>query len=272
MSGYFSDIVYFGACLILLAFARFIYSIFNPKTDYSHLLGKEKNIAFTIGISGYLIGSTIVIAGALNKDLPLQEGLFEIAIFGFGGIICLNLTDYIFQWLHIPKATFNESITKNEIGAGIIQFSIYSSIAMMIYASSVATHENYWGALGLTLGLIILVVLHYYYSKVLRNDLDTESLGSSLSYGSILISAGILFANAFSAGFHDYTDLIYISIITLFWIMIIIPLFQILLFKVMIGKLNPNFVNESPKPIIIGLLECFTYIGVTTLLALSFYP
>lgn len=272
MSEYYIDILYFFSSLVLLAFARFLYSIFHTATNYYEQLGTRKNTAFATAISGYLIACAIVISGAVDKSLPIQEGLFELAVFGFGGIICINLSDIILDWLQIPNADSKRDIEQKVLGSGIIQFSFYIAIAMMIYASSIAFHESYFGGLGWLLGILTIVLLHLYYIKVLSNPLEVKNMGSVLAYTGVILSTGILFSNALSHGFEDFTDLFYIFLITLFWIMIIIPVFELLLFKVMIFKLDKKYIEEEPKPLVIGLLQCFTYIGVTTLLALSFYP
>lgn len=277
-SNFSTHLIYFALALVLLFFARFLYSIFHPKLNYHTTLEKDKNSAFAIAIAGYLFGSTLVICGTIDKDLILNEGLLKDSILGFGGIVLLNLSRIILAWISFPKLDLYEEVIKRRNNvAGTILAAQYISVGLILFGALHVNQNSFTGLIGWIIGLFSIASLNYYYDKVLRfnvqEDVEKDNLGGAFAYSGVVISAGILISKSVHTNASlNPSEVLFPALITLLWVLLMVPVFRFILYKIVIKKLNSEFVGQKPSSMLNGILEGMTYIGVSTLLAISFYP
>ena len=252
--------LYFLASLILVFLGKLIYKLFHPKLNTINELLEKDNLAFSFSYVGYFVGLVMAIGSALlswgNEDcetieqVSLQANLIEIAIYGLGAILLLNITTVINEFIIFT-------------GLIILGASKGADSDLMILA--------YWG-----IAQVALILSSILYNIITPYDIHTEiekdNVAVGVGYSGSIIAISIIVSNAVSIHFDLFSEAI-TSIISLIVIgFILIPIARLITGKFILAgySLKDELVGQVKPNIGAGLIEAMAYISVALLITWCF--
>lgn len=211
-------LVYVGLAIIILGIARIVQGIVTPYSIREQLNTKN-NVALALAVSGYYLGTIIIVLGAIYQPLRLIEDggvgidlqfgtdVLEVFITSLVGIAILNVARIIVDKLILYQfSTVKEIIEDQNVGTGAVEFGVYIAVSLIIAAS--ITGEG--GGPGtsfafLGLGLLVLVLFTLLYNLTTSYDIHAEierdNVAVGVALGANMIAIGIV---AFKAVFGDF--------------------------------------------------------------------
>lgn len=211
-------LVYVGLAIIIIGIARLVQGIVTPYSIREQL-NKKDNVALALAVSGYYLGTIIIVLGAIYQPFGLSadgsigiDGQFgldvlEVFVTSLVGIAILNVARIVVDKLILYQfSTTKEIIDDQNVGTGAVEFGVYIAVSLIIAAS--ITGEG--GGPGtsfvfLGLGLLVLVLFTLLYNLTtsydIHDEIERDNTAVGVALGANTIAIGIV---AFKAVFGDF--------------------------------------------------------------------
>lgn len=259
------------ACLFLFFIAKLIFKLFNPSINTNDELINKDNIAFYISYLTYFLGIVMVIGGVMNSEGSgnFWNELYLCGIYGFLGIIILNISSILMDKVFHPKISFWEAIIKHKsISIGILKGGNYLSTGIIIGGIMLTEVDNPVEAL-IFLGIAIIIAsfAFIYYNLIMsfsvRNEIYNGNIAVALSSAGVQIAFAILIHSAFQIEHTSWQDSLVNIGIDVAGGIIILPIIRFIVDKLFLPKRNmtDEMINQEVPNLGLGLFEASAYIG-----------
>lgn len=211
-------LIYVALAIVIMGIARVVQGVFTPYS-ISEQLNMRNNLAMALAVTGYYLGTVIIILGALYQPFTtISDGnlgfnaafgqeVLEVFITSLVGVVLLNVARIVADRLILYKFSMaTEIIEDQNVGTGAVEFGIYVAVGLIIGAS--VTGEG--GGPGtsfafLGLGMLVLILFTLFYELTTSYDIHDEIERGNVAVGVALaantIAIGIV---AFKAVFGDF--------------------------------------------------------------------
>ena len=211
-------LVYVGLAIIILGIARIVQGVATPYSIREQLNTKN-NVALALAVSGYYLGTIIIVLGAIYQPLRLIEDggvgidlkfgadVLEVFITSLVGIAILNIARIVVDKLILYKfSTVKEIIEDQNVGTGAVEFGVYIAVSLIIAASISGEGGGPGTSFAfLGLGLLVLILFTLLYNLTTSYDIHAEierdNVAVGVALGANMIAIGIV---AFKAVFGDF--------------------------------------------------------------------
>ena len=216
-------LVYVGLGLVILTLAKFARDIVTPYR-IDEQVTKNRNLAVSLRLSGYMVGTILVFLGALyqpflvatregfgfNRDFG--EDVLEVFLYSLVGVIALNIVRIILNRLVLYKFDIEKQIVEGKnVGAGAVEFGIYIATGLLIGGAASGEGGGPETALAFFgMGLVVLIVFALFYQLTTPFDIHREIEGDNtavgIALGSNLVAMGIVIFKAVFGNFNGWNE------------------------------------------------------------------
>ena len=132
---YFSGLLYIVAAFLLFLAGKLAYDFHRRSFNLNAELLERENLALAIALSGYFIGLTLAVGGALAGTAPtLAKGLLSTLGYGLIAIVLLNVSIRLNDWLIFTNLSLEkELITDRNCGAGLVVAANHVAVGLILY-------------------------------------------------------------------------------------------------------------------------------------------
>ena len=216
-------LVYVALGLGILILAKFARDIVTPyRVDEQ--VTKNRNLAVSLRLSGYLVGIILVFLGAVYQPLVLttQEGLgfnrdfgadvLEVFLYSLVGIVALNVVRIVVNRLVLYKFDIEKQIVEGQnVGAGAVEFGTYIATGLLIGGAASGEGGGPDTALAFFgMGLAALILFALFYQLTTPFDIHSEIAGNNtavgIALGSNLVAMGLVIFKAVFGNFNGWNE------------------------------------------------------------------
>jgi uncharacterized membrane protein YjfL (UPF0719 family) len=258
---------------------QFLYQkLFRPMALNEELFVRD-NPAVAIALVGYYMGLVTALSGVLAKPATsVLERLNTLVGYGAIAILLMLVGAWVSDRLilrHFDSA--REIQQEQNIGAAAVEAGLHVANGLILSAALAGQSGNWWvGILCWAMGIAVLVGVSFAYSAVAAYNVFREirkrnNPAAGVALAGLLIATGNVVAVAFSPEFQtwpvslwEYSLLLVMGLIALAMIRWVADL--ILVPGV---KISDEIVNQTIPNIGAGLIEAFSYIAGSLLIAWS---
>ncbi len=131
---YLSGLLYIVAAFLLFLAGKLAYN-FRRSFDLDAELLERDNLALAIALSGYFIGLTLTVGGALAGTAPtLANGLLSTLGYGLIALALLNVSIRLNDWLIFTDLSLEQEIIgRRNCGAGLVVAANHVSVGLILY-------------------------------------------------------------------------------------------------------------------------------------------
>ena len=216
-------LVYVALGLGILILAKFARDIVTPYR-IDEQVTKNRNLAVSLRLSGYLMGIILVFLGAVYQPLVLttQEGLgfnrdfgedvLEVFLYSFVGIVALNVVRIVVNRLVLYKFDIEKQIVEGQnVGAGAVEFGTYIATGLLIGGAASGEGGGPDTALAFFgMGLAALILFALFYQLTTPFDIHSEIEGNNtavgIALGSNLVAMGLVIFKAVFGNFDGWNE------------------------------------------------------------------
>ena len=216
-------LVYVGLAIIILGIARVVQGLVTPYS-ISEQLNKKDNVALALAVSGYYLGTIIIVLGAVYQPLRLIEGgglgfdrqfgidVLEVFLTSLVGIAILNVARIVVDKLILYQfSTVKEIIEDQNVGTGAVEFGVYIAVSLVIAASVIGEGGGPGTSFAfLGLGLLVLVLFALFYNLTtsydIHEEIERDNVAVGVALGANTIAIGIVVFKAVFGDFVGWTE------------------------------------------------------------------
>jgi uncharacterized membrane protein YjfL (UPF0719 family) len=209
---YLSGLLYIAAAFLLFVAGKLAYDFthrtFNLKTE----LLERDNLALAIALSGYFLGLTLAVGGALAGSAPsLARGLLNTLIYGLAAIILLNVSIRLNDCLILTRCDLEkELIQDRNCGVGLVEAANHVAVGLILYG--VISGEGggplalliFWG-----LGQATLILAARVYDLItpfrLGEVIGKGNMAAGAALAGVLLALGNIVRFAVQGNFVSWT-------------------------------------------------------------------
>jgi uncharacterized membrane protein YjfL (UPF0719 family) len=264
---------------VIFWLGQFLYQkLFRPMALNEELFVRD-NPAVAIALVGYYLGLVMALSGVLAKPaVSVLERLNTLAGYGVIAILLMLVGAWVGDRLilrHFDSA--REIQQEQNIGAAAVEGGLHVANGLILSAALAGQGGSWWvGILCWAIGIAVLVGVSFAYPNVAAYNVFGEirkrnNPAAGVAMAGLLIATGNIVAVAFSPEFQtwpislrEYGLLLVIGLVALAiirWIadLILVP-----------GvKISDEIVNQAIPNVGAGLIEAFSYIAGSLLIAWS---
>lgn len=242
----FEGAVYILSVFVVLYVAKLLYDLFTP-FSINEQLTKEDNKAIAVSFSGYIFGVMIIllsvfnsgtaVVGGIETRMDLAKDLLATVIWGFIGILLLNLSRIINDKLLLNKFdNIKELVKDKNVGTGAVLWGSYLGSALIVRAAIFGESAGWMNDIISTVvyflvGQIGFIVFGWVYKTISRYDVHAEiekdNISAGVAFGLSLVAIAILLSGY----------IMYYSSIFGFIIWFVMSLFVLMVSRYIVDKL-----------------------------------
>ncbi len=277
---YLSGLLYIAAAFLLFLAGKLAYDFHRRGFNLNRELLERDNPALALSVSGYFIGLTLAVGGALAGTAPtLVRGLVSTLGYGLIAIVLLNLSIRLNEWLLFPNLSLeDEIIAQRNCGVGLVVAANHVALGLVLYGviagegGGPAALLVFWA-----LGQATLVLAAKVYDLITPFHLGEVMGKGNLAVGAAL--AGVLLAlgnivrfavqGSFVSWGKSLADFAAVAISGL----VLLPLVRLAIDKVIMGSghsLTREEVGQPVPNIGAGVLEGSIYLCISFLIGWCF--
>lgn len=205
------DIALLVSCLALFVVAK---AIKDLTTSYSldHELTQRDNVAVGTSLAGYMLGTAIVLLGALiGPTRPPLEDLMSLGGYGLLGIGLLNLSRWVNDRIILSKFdNVDELIRDRNVGTGAAEFGSYVASGLVVAGSIHGEGGSLLSTLATFVAAqVVLVVGAKLYEWVtpysVQAELRKDNAAVGISLAGILIALGVITMSGSAGDFVSWS-------------------------------------------------------------------
>jgi len=271
-----TSLIYLVEAFALFMIGKFIYDQFHRNIKVNHELVEKDNLAFAISLTGYFIGLTLVIGGAIvGPSYGLWEDLLMIGVYGILGIVLLNLAAILNDKLLLSQFKVHKEIIEDQnVGTGVVEAANFIATGLIVYGAIVGEGGGIITALVLwVFGQAILLVVGKVYDAItpykIHDLIEKDNIPVGIGFAGALIAVANLIRAGFEADFDGWFDhLINVGVDTGLGLLLL-PILRYFTDKVLLPgrSINDEIANQEHPNVGAGLIEAFAYVGGSVLLA-----
>ncbi|MFV2055166.1 MAG: DUF350 domain-containing protein [Thiohalomonadales bacterium] len=264
------------ALIVLYVFIILLAKMVNDlTTPYSvdEQLAHHDNLALAISFSGYILATTIIfVAALLGPTQGVVLDIINVGGYSLLGIILLNISRVVNDKLLLHQfSNIEKIINERNYGIGAVQAGSYIASACIIGG---ALHGEGGGIMTaivfFVIGQVMLIVVSKVYDFFTPYDIQEELLknntAAGIAFSGTLIAVGILLMKGSSGNFISWSYNLGSFALESLMAIIILPVFRLILDKLIIRRIDLNKEIQHDKNIGAGLLEMFVVISFAVVL------
>ena len=216
-------LVYVALSIIIIGIARIVQGLVTPYSIREQL-NTQRNVALALAVTGYYLGTIIIIIGAVYQPLGLSSDgslgftaqfgwdVLEVFITSLVGIAILNVARIVVDKLILYKfSTEKEIIQDQNVGTGVVEFAVYIAVSLII-AASISGEGGGPGTsfafLGLGMLTLILFTLFYEWttSYSIHEEIERDNTAVGVALAANIIAIGIVAFKAVFGNFVGWTE------------------------------------------------------------------
>ena len=278
-------LVYVALGLAILTMAKFARDIVTPYR-IDEQVTKNRNLAVSLRLSGYMVGIILVFLGALyqpflvatregfgfNRDFG--EDVLEVFLYSLVGIIALNIVRIIVNRLVLYKFDIEKQIVAGKnVGAGAVEFGIYIATGLLIGGAASGEGGGPETALAFFgMGLVVLIVFALFYQLTtpfdIHREIEGENTAVGIALGSNLVAMGIVIFKAVFGNFNGWNEAL-----TSFFVFVVIGFVLLFVLRLLIDAVllpKANISNELAAERNVGVAFVESSIVISSALILFF--
>ncbi|MDH4129005.1 MAG: DUF350 domain-containing protein [Spirochaetota bacterium] len=303
---------YVALGIIFLLIGKWVYDLLT-KYKLDDELTKSDNPAVGTALFGYFVALIIIIAGVLPTDRNVKlldsEGLLNVAIYSFIGIILLNISRVITDKLILYKFKINkELIDDRNVGTGFVLMGSYIASGLVIVgalsgdihilkdiggtaqANKILPFGDLFSSLGgyssnlisgvllslifFILGQITFIIYSFIYGWVLpfnsQEEIEKDNVAAGISFGGGLVALGLILFKGIHGRFEGWeSSLVYYGWLVIYAI-IVFPLVRIFVDKIMLSNSTLSKEIVEDKNINAALLEIICILMVSAVVIFAY--
>ena len=216
-------LVYVALGLAILTLAKFARDILTPYR-IDEQVTKNKNLAVSLRLAGYLMGIILVFLGALYQpflvtteeglgfDRDFGEDVLEVFLYSLAGIVALNIVRILVNRLVLYKFDIEKQIVEGKnVGAGAVEFGVYIATGLLIGGAASGEGGGPDAALAFFgMGLVVLISFALFYQLTTPFDIHKEIEGDNtavgIALGGNLIAIGLVIFKAVFGNFDGWSE------------------------------------------------------------------
>lgn len=273
-----NDLITLGANTLLFVVLLFVASVtmdlMTPRHPLNAAMVQDGKGAVGVALAGYYLAIALIFIGAsLGPSLGLQADLMLTAGYALLGILFLNLSRLVFEWLVFNKTdALTLVVTDNNFPVSVIMFGGYVATGCVAAAS---LYGDAGGVLSsvvfFVLGQIVLVALAWLYERVTRYNVQAAladgNMAAGLAFAGNLIGLGLILAAAIAGPFVDWKTSIGIFAIDAVMGAAFLIAFRLVVEKLLLRSGRLDKVIGTDANIAAGAIEAAAVVSVGTVVA-----
>jgi uncharacterized membrane protein YjfL (UPF0719 family) len=275
LAGFYSIGSILLAYLIVFFIANYIYSK-KINYDLKQEIVENDNNAASISLAGYLIAVSIIFIGVMiGPSKGLLQDFVAIITYSALGIALLYIAHLINDKLILHKfENTREIVEDHNIGTGAVQAASYIASGLIIAG---AIHGQGGGIITtivfFLLGQASLIIFTKIYDMItsfdLHKEIENDNFAAGIAFSGTLIALGIILSNASSGNFISWEHNGSIFIFNMLSAFILLPVFRVVIDKLIIINIDINDEISTDKNIGVGCLECASTIAFACVLSFA---
>ena len=277
---YLSGLLYIVATFLLFMVGKLVYDFHRRSFNLNAELLERDNLALAISLSGYFLGLTLAVGGALaGTASTLAKGLLSTLGYGLIAIILLNVSIRLDEWLIFTNFRLEkEIIADRNCGAGLVVAANHVAVGLILYGvisgegGGLAALLVFWALGQATLILAAKVydlITPFHLSEVIEKG--NVAVGAALA--GVLLALGNIVRFAVQGNFVSWskslTSFAAVAILGL----ILMPLVRLAIDKLIMTpghSLTREEVGRQVPNIGVGVLEGSLYLCISFLIGWCF--
>lgn len=277
---YLSGLLYIVATFLLFMAGKLAYDFHRRSFNLNAELLERDNLALAISLSGYFLGLTLAVGGALaGTASTLAKGLLSTLGYGLIAIVLLNVSIRLNEWLIFTNFRLEkEIIADRNCGAGLVVAANHVAVGLILYGvisgegGGLAALLVFWALGQATLILAAKVyglIIPFQLSEVIEKG--NVAVGAALA--GVLLALGNIIRFAVQGNFVSWskslTSFAAVAILGL----ILLPLVRLAIDKLIMPpghSLTREEVGQQVPNIGAGVLEGSLYLCISFLIGWCF--
>jgi len=269
--------IYSTASLLALYIVIFFVAniIYSKKAGYDvkKEIVQNDNMAVAVSLAGYLIAISIIFIGCvLGPGKGILQDLIIVVKYSALGIVLLYVAHIINDKLILYKfKNVKELVEDKNVGTGAVQAGSYIASGLIIAGS---VHGEGGGLITATvfffLGQLALILFAKIYNLItsfdVHDEIEKNNYAAGIAVSGTLIALGIILAKAAGGDFISWEHNVFVFVVDALIAFILLPLFRIVIDKLVISNEDLNKEIAVDKNIGAGLLEFGTTVGFAAVL------
>lgn len=130
-----SGLLYIAAAFLLFMAGKLAYDFTRRSFSLKTELLERDNLALAIALSGYFLGLTLAVGGALTGQAPsLVRGLLSTLFYGLVAIILLNVSIYLNDCLILTRCNLEKEIIEDRnCGVALVEAANHVAVGLILY-------------------------------------------------------------------------------------------------------------------------------------------
>lgn len=255
---------------ILFFIGKIIHDLLHREYHLTTELVEKDNPALALAVTGYYFGLVLCLGGALTgPSSGIIEDLIDLSIYGFLGIILLNLSWYLCDWIVLYKfKVSDELIRDHNLGTGAVSFGISVASGLIIFGAVSGEGGTIWTAAAFwAIGQAILILAALIYNLItpydIHDEIEKDNVAAGVSFGGALVAMGIVLGMAAEGEFSEWTKDIWDFLAIALLGLVILPLIRLITDKVLLPtvKLSHEIAAQEKPNVGAAYIEAISYIA-----------
>ncbi len=255
---------------ILFFIGKIVHDLLHREYHLTTELVEKDNPALALAVAGYYFGLVLCIGGTLTgPSSGITEDLIDLCIYGFLGIILLNISWYLCDWIVLYKfKVSDELIRDHNQGTGVVSFGVSVASGLVIFGAVSGEGGTIWTAITFwAIGQVILILAALIHNLATPYDtheeIEKDNVAAGISFGGVLVAMGIVLGLAAEGDFFDWSEDIWDFLIVVLLGLILLPIVRITTDKVLLPtvKLSHEIAGQEQPNVGAAYIEAISYIA-----------
>lgn len=271
-------IVYILASFVLFVIGKYAYAVIHKEVDVDEELVIKDNLAFSLSQIGYYVGLILIIGSNLMGESDgFMNDLINIFVYGFTGIVLMNLSVIINDKIILPKFSVRKEICDDRnAGVGAVEGAVAAGTGLLLMGVF-QIEDATWVTMMImfVVGQVLFIVSAKIYDMITPYNIHEHLEKDNVAVGVGLAGALIAMANIIRFGIsNDIESTYHLLVILGFDIavgLVMLPVIRLLVDKVILPKrsLTDEIINQEHPNVGAALIEAFAYIAGSMLIVWS---
>ncbi len=258
---------------------QFLYQTLFRRMALNEELFVRDNPAVAIALVGYYLGLVTALSGVLAKPATsILERLNTLAGYGVIVIVLMLVGAWVGDRLILRHCDAAREIQQEQnIGAAAVEAGLHVANGLILSAALAGQGGTWWiGILCWAIGLAVLVGVSFAYPTVAAYNIFGEirkrnNPAAGVALAGLLIATGNIVAAAFSPEFQNWPDSLREYGLLLIVGLVALTIIRWIADLVLVPgvKISDEIVNQTIPNVGAGLIEAFSYIAGSFLIAWS---
>ncbi|MEN9444093.1 MAG: hypothetical protein RIS47_983, partial [Bacteroidota bacterium] len=208
-----SVIIFLAESFVLFFIGKLVYQLLHRNINVRDELVEKDNLAFAISHTGYFIGLTLAIGGALiGPSEGIVADLLAVGLYGMLAIVLLNISLFINDKIILSKFSTRDEIVRDQnAGTGAVEAASGIATGLIVMGSvygeggGLVTAIAFW-----LIGQALLIASAKIYNALLpynlHEHLEKDNVAVGVGFAGALIAIANLIRHAIMHDFVSWTD------------------------------------------------------------------